>query len=116
MPRKIDWSYHRNGCTTCGRTQDYLAAANLAAKEVTDARKDRRSASDALALAAEANDIYVAKGKSVVHLNMKKDQPDAETLTKLLVGPTGNLRAPTLRLGKTLVVGFNQEMYDELFK
>ena len=28
-----------------------------------------------------------------------------------LLGPTGNLRAPTLRKGKTLVVGFNEEAY-----
>lgn len=47
---------------------------------------------------------------------MKMDKPDADTLKKLLVGPTGNLRAPTLRLGKTLVVGFNEQMYDELFR
>jgi arsenate reductase-like glutaredoxin family protein len=67
-------------------------------------------------LAAEASDIYVAKGKNVVHLNVKKDKPDAEMLQKLLIGPSGNLRAPTLRIGKTLVVGFNKEMYDEVFK
>ncbi len=72
------------------------------------------SAEDALKLAAAATDIYVAKGKKVVHLNVKKDAPDAETLTNLLVGPTGNLRAPTLRLGKTLVVGFNEAMYEKL--
>jgi hypothetical protein len=47
---------------------------------------------------------------------MKKDKPDAETLAKLLVGPSGNLRAPTPRVGKTLVVGFNEEMYHEVFK
>jgi arsenate reductase-like glutaredoxin family protein len=67
-------------------------------------------------LAAEASDIYVAKGKSVVHLEMKKDKPDADALKKLLIGPSGNLRAPTLKLGKTLVVGFNKEMYDKVFK
>jgi arsenate reductase-like glutaredoxin family protein len=66
-------------------------------------------------LAAAATEIYVAKGKSVVHLNIRRDNPDAETLKKLIVGPTGNLRAPTLRLGKTLVVGFNREMYEKLF-
>lgn len=60
--------------------------------------------------------MYVAKGKSFVRVNMKTDPPDEETLTKLLVGPSGNLRAPTLRLGKTLVVGFNREMYEELFE
>jgi arsenate reductase-like glutaredoxin family protein len=74
------------------------------------------SSDDALKLAAEAAEIYVAKGKNVVHLNVRKDKPDAETLEKLLVGPTGNLRAPALRLGKTLVVGFNQEMYEQLFE
>jgi len=28
-----------------------------------------------------------------------------------MLGPTGNLRAPTLRNGKTLVVGFDEEVY-----
>ncbi len=28
-----------------------------------------------------------------------------------MLGPTGNLRAPTLRTGKTVVVGFNDESY-----
>ena len=31
-----------------------------------------------------------------------------------LLGPTGNLRAPTARVGKTLVVGFNPEVYSEV--
>ena len=30
-------------------------------------------------------------------------------------GPTGNLRAPTLRKGTTLLVGFNEETYQEHF-
>ena len=46
---------------------------------------------------------------------MKKDQPDAATLAKLLLGPTGKLRAPTLRKGKTLVVGFDEATYQKLF-
>lgn len=28
-----------------------------------------------------------------------------------MLGPTGNLRAPTLRAGKTVLVGFNDETY-----
>ncbi len=67
-------------------------------------------------MAQTVNDIYVAKGKNVVHLNLKKDKPDAEHLSKLLLGPTGNLRAPTLRKGKTLVVGFEEETYRKIFK
>ena len=66
-------------------------------------------------LAGAANDIWVAKGKKVVHVNMKKDPPDAASLAKLLLGPTGNLRAPALRKGKTLIVGYDRATYEEVF-
>ena len=68
-----------------------------------------------MALAAAARHIYVAKGKKVVHVDMKKEPLDDDALAKLLLGPTGNLRAPALRIGKTLVVGFNADTYDEVF-
>lgn len=68
-----------------------------------------------MALVKEVNELYAAKGKKVVHLNLKKDKPDTETLTRLLLGPTGNLRAPTIRKGKTLVVGFDEETYEKVF-
>ena len=50
----------------------------------------------------------------MVHIDLKKERPDEEALAKILLGPTGNLRAPTLRLGKTLIVGFDREMYERL--
>ena len=70
---------------------------------------------DALALLKGMNEIYVAKGKKIVHVKLKKNRPDDDELVKLMLGPTGNLRAPTLRQGKTLVVGFNSELYSEIF-
>ena len=45
-----------------------------------------------------------------------KDKPDEKTLLGLMLGPTGNLRAPTMRKGKTLVVGFNEETYRKVLK
>lgn len=42
---------------------------------------------------------------------MKKDRPDDPTLLAHVLGSTGNLRAPTIRKGKTLLVGFNEEAY-----
>jgi arsenate reductase-like glutaredoxin family protein len=80
-----------------------------------DARKSTLKERDALELVKSVNEIYAAKGKQVVHLDLKKDKPDRATLKKVLLGPTGNLRAPTLRKGKTLVVGFDQETYEQLF-
>jgi arsenate reductase-like glutaredoxin family protein len=81
-----------------------------------DARKDTIERVQALALVRDVDEIYSAKGKNVVHLNLKREAPDTETLVKLLIGPTGNLRAPTLRKGRTLIVGFNEETYRQLLR
>ena len=51
----------------------------------------------------------------MTHVDLRKEEVDDESLKKLMLGPTGNLRAPTLRKGKTLIVGFNEEMYEKLF-
>jgi len=43
--------------------------------------------------------------------------PDAESkeeILKVSLGRTGNLRAPTLRVGKEIYVGYNDVMYKEL--
>jgi hypothetical protein len=69
-----------------------------------------------MSLAKQADTIYAAKGKMVVRIDMKKDKPGEETLARLLLGPTGNLRAPTLRVGRTLIVGFEQGMYETLLQ
>ena len=35
-------------------------------------------------------------------------------VVEAMLGPTGNLRAPTLRVGKTVVVGFNEDVYSDV--
>ena len=62
-------------------------------------------------LAAAASKVVVARGKKVVTFSMKKDRPDDDTLLAHMLGPSGTLRAPTIRKGKTLFVGFNEEAY-----
>ena len=42
------------------------------------------------------------------------DRPDDATLLTHLLGPTGNLRAPTLKVGKTLLVGFHEATYRDV--
>jgi arsenate reductase-like glutaredoxin family protein len=78
-----------------------------------NASKDRRGRAEALALARSADKVIVARGKKVVSFDMKKNRPDDETLAAHLLGPTGNLRAPTIRRGKTLFVGFSAEAYQQ---
>ena len=62
-------------------------------------------------LARQASKIIIVKGKKVVTFDMKKDPPDDATLLSHLMGPTGNLRAPTALKGKTMLVGFDAEAY-----
>lgn len=83
----------------------------MTASETADATKERRGQKEALALARAADQVVVAKGKKLVTFDMKKDRPDDATLAAHLLGPTGNLRAPTIRLGQTLLVGFHEDAY-----
>ena len=70
---------------------------------------------DALAMLTDIEEIYVAKGKRVSHLDLRKENPGNDALLWLLLGPTGNLRAPTLRVGRTLLVGFDEATYEKMF-
>ncbi len=83
-------------------------------QQQTDAGKERRGPDAALELARSVDRVVVGKGKKVVMFDMKADPPDDETLLAHLLGPTGNLRAPTLRQGRTLLVGFNPEAYEQV--
>lgn len=80
-----------------------------------DARKERLGDTEALALLEGMSALWVAKGKKVTKVNLTKDRPDDATLVSLMLGPTGNLRAPTVKVGKKVVVGFNDELFEEVF-
>ncbi len=69
--------------------------------------------SDAAALAKAASRVVVAKGKKVDEFKPGGKAPKA--LVDAMLGPTGNLRAPTMRVGKTVVVGFNEDLFGEIF-
>ena len=69
---------------------------------------------DAAALAKAASKVYVAKGKKVDEWK-PAGKANAEAVAAML-GPTGNLRAPCLRVGKTVIVGFNEDLYRSIFR
>ena len=96
--------------------QEFLAKHDVVTKEVVNAAKEKLRGENALALARQTSRVLVAKGKKVVTFDIKNNPPDDETLLKHLLGPTGNLRAPTVRRGKTLFVGFNEEAFTPLFQ
>lgn len=115
MTNKVDWSYHRNGCKTCGKTVAFLEAQAIPVTTRVDAKKTALAEAEALEFVRQADELYATKGTKVVHLNLKQDRPDDESLLKLLIGPSGKLRAPTLKVGKTLIVGFDDATYRKVF-
>ena len=73
-------------------------------------RKLDRSAAEELA--ASAKRIIVAKGKRCTEWTPRDGSPEA--IVDAMLGPTGNLRAPTLRAGKTVLVGFDEDAYGRI--
>jgi len=63
----------------------------------------------------KASKLFAAKGKKVVEVDLKKTELTEDEILKVVLGPTGNLRAPTLLVGKKMIVGFNEEMYAGIF-
>ena len=66
--------------------------------------------SAALALLNGVTDLYVAKGKKVLHLDLTAERPSDDELLGLLLGRSGKLRAPAIRTGTRFVVGYNPEI------
>lgn len=73
-----------------------------------------RSTRDALgdaevrALLAEVDRVIVTRGRTTVVLEAARAKPAD------LRGPTGKIRAPLVRRGRTLLVGFHRESLDAL--
>lgn len=110
MARAIDWYYRRNSCETCAKSDEFIEDKKTPVKEVADARVERFDRKQALKLGRSVGRIIATRGQKLEALDVKKDVPD-DAILKLLIGPTGNLRAPTLRIGRTLLVGFNEQAY-----
>lgn len=80
---------------------------------IQHARKDPVDADGARALLAEVDHVYVARGKKTVHFDRSADGADDEEILPLVLGRSGTLRAPALRVGTTLVVGYNDDILAE---
>ena len=81
-----------------------------------DTRKSPITGAAALAVIRDVDEMWVAKGRQAVHVDLMGARPGKAELLSLLLGPTGGLRAPTLRVGRTLLVGFNDEAYAKILK
>jgi arsenate reductase-like glutaredoxin family protein len=99
---------------TCAKTQGFLAKHKVTVGTQADAKKATIKGDAALSVLKDVDELYVARGKRVVHVDLRREKPPRAELLGLLLGPTGNLRAPTLRKKRTLIVGFDEATYKDL--
>ena len=78
-----------------------VTKARIAATRLS--KSDPLSEKDVRALLKEVDEIVVVKGKSARTLPVRQATLDD------LRGPTGNFRAPMVRIGRRLLVGFHEE-------
>ncbi len=58
---------------------------------------------------SSATRVIVAKGRKVTEFPGGKAGKD---VLDAMLGPTGNLRAPTIRAGRTILVGFDEDVFE----
>lgn len=86
---------------------------NVVIDREVDAKKETCQSEDSWKLVESADKIIVASGQKTVEyvpISAGKDE-----VLKKITGRTGNLRAPTLKIGNVFYVGFNVGMYESLF-
>jgi len=89
-----------------------LEANKVQIKESVPASR-KLQAADAKDLLKGAAKLIVAKGKKTTEFAVSGGI--SEEAVAAMLGPTGNLRAPTAKVGKTVLVGFNDEAYSGTF-
>ncbi len=89
-----------------------MEASNVEIKEKTPASR-KLQASDAEEMLNQASKLIAMKGKKVTKFQVAKSV--SQEAVEATLGPTGNMRAPTVRVGKTILVGFNEEIFADIF-
>ncbi|MCG9126645.1 hypothetical protein JT359_03485 [Candidatus Poribacteria bacterium] len=89
-----------------------LESHNIDAESRTDARKEKLEADAVWQLLESADQVVVAKGKSVE--TFQPGEANQESIINAVLGRSGSLRAPTIRIDDVFYVGFNETLYSEI--
>ncbi len=90
-----------------------LEQNGVAIDTICDARRESMGAEESWQLLRDAGEVFVAKGKKVLHLQPRQAGKDA-VLAEVL-GRSATLRAPTLRMGSRFLCGWNEQLYATWF-
>jgi arsenate reductase-like glutaredoxin family protein len=103
---RVDWFYARPGCESCEKARAELDRRGIAVGEERSTREPLGER-EAAALLADVDEVWISRGRSV------DARPAAHTRVADLKGPTGGIRAPMLRRGGRLLVGFRESTLRE---
>ena len=78
--------------------------------EEVDAKKVSYQGDLAWQVIAGAEKVFVASGKKIIEF--APATADREAMLKKITGPSGNLRAPTLKRGGLFFIGYTPELYE----
>jgi len=78
-----------------------------------NATTDPLEGKEALRLLEGLDDLWVAKGRKVLRFDLRAERPSDDELLELMLGRSGKLRAPTSRVGRRLLVGYNEDLLRE---
>lgn len=109
--KQIDWYYKRNSCNSCIKAEQFLDQNNLTPVETVNCKKEPIDAGELRNRLNEVSRVIVTRGKKILELDPKSD---TEEILSTAIGRSGNLRAPSMRQGKLLIVGYNDEVYNHL--
>ena len=89
-----------------------MEANKIDIKEAVPASR-KLQASDAKTLLKTANKLIAMKGKKVTEFDVASKV--GREAVEAMLGPTGNMRAPAIEVGKTYLVGFNNDVFETVF-
>ncbi|MBC8440605.1 MAG: hypothetical protein H8D87_13120 [Deltaproteobacteria bacterium] len=91
-----------------------LASENITILKSINASKDKIGRDKAWELIKTYKTVVIGKGKKFQEFEPVED--NREQVLKEAIGRSGNLRAPTIKVGDKLIIGFNDDMFEKFVK
>lgn len=114
MPASVDWHYHRANCETCSKAKAFLDEHGIASREVVLARQVAIEPTTAFAMLDKVQHLAVVRGSKVYEFERPQFAEQDEQIESMIIGRSGSLRAPTIRVGTTMIVGYEKNLYSRV--
>jgi len=108
----IDWAYFKKGCASSQKAQESLEHTQVEIRTEVNAKNEPLEAQKTWDLLQVGKKILIASGRKTREFSPLPDKK--QEILKIVLGRSGTLRAPTLKIGTTFYIGFNNDMYDRL--